>query len=99
MQWGTKEWGAWPACALGAVLMLLHEYLRARAVGAGMTEVGVITVWERPTRVILTAFLLLGCGVLAAQADLLATLGAGAWIALGAAGLTQLLLVIHRRLA
>jgi hypothetical protein len=37
--------------------------------------------------------------VLTARADLLATLGAGAWIALGAAGLTQLLVVIHRRLA
>ena len=79
--------------------MMLQEYARARAGNAGMGEVGVVTVWERPTRVILTAFLLLACGVLAAHADLLATLGAAVWIALGAVGLTQLLLVIHRRLA
>jgi CDP-diacylglycerol--glycerol-3-phosphate 3-phosphatidyltransferase len=86
-------------CVAGGSLMMLQEYARARAGNAGMGELGVVTVWERPTRVILTAFLLLACGLLPAHADLLATFGAGAWIALGAAGLTQLLLVIHRRLA
>ena len=82
----------------GGSLMMLQEYARARAGNAGMGELGVVTVWERPTRVILTAFLLLACGLLPAQADRLATLGAVAWVVLGAAGLTQLLLVIHRRL-
>ena len=86
---------AWPA----ASLMVLQEYARARAGNAGMGEVGVVTVWERPTRVILTAFLLLGCGLLPGHADLIATLGAVAWIALGLTGLTQLLLVVHQRLA
>jgi phosphatidylglycerophosphate synthase len=88
-----------PVCVAGGSLMVLQEYARARAGNAGMGELGVITVWERPTRVILTAFLLLACGLLPAHDDLLATLGAVAWIVLGAAGLTQLLLVIHRRLA
>jgi hypothetical protein len=58
-----------------------------------------VTVWERPTRVILTAFLLLACGLVPARADLFATLGAAAWIALGTVGLAQLLVAIHRRLA
>jgi CDP-diacylglycerol--glycerol-3-phosphate 3-phosphatidyltransferase len=88
-----------PVCVAGGSLMVLQEYARARAGNAGMGEVGVVTVWERPTRVVLTAFLLLACGLLLAHADLLATLGAAAWIALGAIGLTQLLLVIHRRLS
>jgi phosphatidylglycerophosphate synthase len=88
-----------PVCVAGGSLMVLQEYARARAGNAGMGEVGVVTVWERPTRVILTAFLLLGCGVLPGRADLIATLGAVAWIALGLVGLTQLLLVVHRRLA
>jgi CDP-diacylglycerol--glycerol-3-phosphate 3-phosphatidyltransferase len=88
-----------PVCVAGGSLMVLQEYARARAGNAGMGEVGVVTVWERPTRVILTAFLLLACGLLPAHAALLATAGAAAWIALGAVGLTQLLLVIHRRLA
>jgi CDP-diacylglycerol--glycerol-3-phosphate 3-phosphatidyltransferase len=82
----------------GGFLMVLQEYARARAGNAGMGEVGVVTVWERPTRVILTAFLLLGCGLVVGHADLIATLGAAAWIGLGAIGLTQLLVVIHRRL-
>jgi CDP-diacylglycerol--glycerol-3-phosphate 3-phosphatidyltransferase len=79
--------------------MVLQEYARARAGNAGMGEVGVVTVWERPTRVVLTAFALLACGLFPGQAHRLATLGAVAWIVLGAVGLTQLLLVIHRRLA
>jgi phosphatidylglycerophosphate synthase len=87
-----------PVCVAGGSLMVLQEYARARAGNAGMGEVGVVTVWERPTRVILTAFVLLGCGLLPAHADLVATLGAVAWIALGLVGLTQLLLVVHRRL-
>jgi CDP-diacylglycerol--glycerol-3-phosphate 3-phosphatidyltransferase len=88
-----------PVCVAGGSLMVLQEYARARAGNAGMGEVGVVTVWERPTRVVLTAFALLACGLFPGQADRLATLGAVAWIVLGAVGLTQLLLVIHRRLA
>jgi phosphatidylglycerophosphate synthase len=88
-----------PVCVAGGSLMVLQEYARARAGNAGMGEVGVVTVWERPTRVILTAFLFLGCGLLPGRTDLIATLGAVAWIALGVVGLTQLLVVVHRRLA
>lgn len=85
----------WPACALGAVLMLLHEYLRARAVGAGMTEVGVITVWERPTRVIVTAVFLAAGALLGAPWP---ALGAWAWVGLGVVGIAQLAVVVRRRL-
>lgn len=88
-----------PVCVVGGALMGLQEYARARAGNAGMGEVGVVTVWERPTRVILTAGLLLGSGLLVGRADLIATAGAAVWIALGVIGLTQLLLVVHRRLA
>jgi phosphatidylglycerophosphate synthase len=87
-----------PVCVAGGSVMVLQEYARARAGNAGMGEIGVVTVWERPTRVILTAFLLLACGLLPSRADLLATLGAAAWIALGTVGLAQLLAAIHRRL-
>lgn len=88
-----------PPCVVGGGLMGLQEYVRARAGNAGMGEVGVITVWERPTRVILTAGLLLGAGLLPGSADLVATGGALAWIGLGLVGLTQLLVVVRRRLA
>jgi CDP-diacylglycerol--glycerol-3-phosphate 3-phosphatidyltransferase len=78
--------------------MVLQEYTRARAGNAGMGEIAVVTVWERPTRVILTAFLLLACGLLPTHAVALATLGAATWIALGTVGLAQILTAVHRRL-
>jgi CDP-diacylglycerol--glycerol-3-phosphate 3-phosphatidyltransferase len=87
-----------PLCVLGGGLMGLQEYARARAGNAGMGEIGVVTVWERPTRVILTAFVLLGCGLAPGRSDLLASAGATAWVGLGVIGLTQLLAVARRAL-
>jgi CDP-diacylglycerol--glycerol-3-phosphate 3-phosphatidyltransferase len=82
----------------GAGLMALHEYVRARALAAGMPDVGTITVWERPTRVVTTAMFLLGCGIHVGAAIGWATAGAAAWAGLGLVGLTQLLVVVRRRL-
>ena len=84
-----------PLCAAGGALMLLQEYLRARAAAAGMTDVGVVTVWERPTRVIVTAAFLASAAVLGSPWP---TLAAWAWAALGVVGLGQLALVVRRRL-
>ena len=50
-------WGA----AAGA-LVLLHEYVRARANAAGMPGPGAVTVAERPTRIVLVAVVCLGAG-------------------------------------
>jgi phosphatidylglycerophosphate synthase len=86
------------AVAAGA-LMVLQEYARARATAGGMDDVGVVTVWERPTRVVVTAFTLLGAGLCTAHATEAALLGAAAWAGLGAIGLTQLLVVVRRRLS
>jgi phosphatidylglycerophosphate synthase len=87
--------GGW-VCVVGGGLMALHEYARARAGALGMTEVGVVTVWERPTRVIVTAAFLTAAGVL--PDGRWAGLGAAAWVGLGFVGLAQLLPVVHRRL-
>jgi phosphatidylglycerophosphate synthase len=86
-------------CVLGGGLMGLQEYARARAAAAGMDEVGVVTVWERPTRVITTAMFCLGAGLYVASGDGWATAGAAAWVGLGVVGLVQLLVVVRRRLA
>ena len=48
--------------AAGAALFLL-EYTRARAGNAGMDDVGIVTVGERPTRLIVAVFSLLAAGV------------------------------------
>ncbi len=85
-------------CVVGGVLMLLQEYLRARAGNAGMGEIGVVTIWERPTRVTVTAMFLLAGGLFPAYADEAATAAAAAWIGLGVVGFTQLLVVVRRLL-
>jgi phosphatidylglycerophosphate synthase len=83
-------------CVAGGALMLLQEFVRARAGAAGMPEVGVVTLWERPTRVLVTAAFLLCTGLFGD--DLWAELGASAWVGLGIVGLGQLLVVVRRRL-
>lgn len=88
-------------CVLGGALMALQEYVRARAGAAGMTEVGVVTVWERPTRVIVTAVALAATPALplaGVAAVLGAVLGAAAWVGLGVVGLLQLGVAVRRRL-
>jgi phosphatidylglycerophosphate synthase len=89
---------AW-ACVLGGALMVLQEYARARAVAGGMSEIGVVTVWERPTRVIVTVMFVFGAGLYPSAATTWVTLGALAWVGLGVVGLLQLLVVVHRRLS
>jgi phosphatidylglycerophosphate synthase len=86
-------------CALAAALAWLPEYVRARAAAGGMTDLEILTVWERPTRVVLTGMLVLGAGVLPGHSTVIATAGAAAWSALGAVAVAQLLVVAQRRLA
>jgi phosphatidylglycerophosphate synthase len=88
----------WMAC-VAAGLALLHEYARARAAGAGLRDAGVITVAERPTRVIGAVAFLLAAGAYPSSAAHWGTAGAGFGIVLGAVGLAQLLVVLSRRLS
>jgi phosphatidylglycerophosphate synthase len=85
-------------CVAGGVTALLHEQVRASARAGGMRDVGVVTVSERPTRVIVTAAFLLGAGLHPGQAGTWATAGAIAWTAVGFAGFVQLSIVVRRRL-
>jgi phosphatidylglycerophosphate synthase len=83
----------WLAVACGA-LMWLHEYVRARATVAGMDDIGVVTVAERPTRVLLTIFGLLAT-ILTPHAPLI-TLIATATLSL--VGFAQLVRAVRRAL-
>jgi phosphatidylglycerophosphate synthase len=87
---------AWPVLAAGAASWL-HEYARARATAAGMSEIGAVTVGERPTRVLLALFGLLAAGV-SGHAPLILTTTAAVWLALSIIGLTQLGAAIRRAL-
>ena len=95
--WLAGAPSAW--CVIGGAVALLHEQLRATARAGGMRDVGVVTVSERPTRVIVTAAFLLGAGLYPARAGDWATAGAIAWTAVGIVGFVQLALVVRRRLA
>jgi phosphatidylglycerophosphate synthase len=83
--------------AAGAGVALL-EYGRARAGNAGLAEIGVVTVGERPTRVIVTVAFLLAAGALPGHAALLAGLGAAATLGVTLIGAAQLAVVARRAL-
>ena len=90
----------WLAVAFGA-LCWLPDYLRARAGQAGVRETGAISVWERPTRVLMTGLTLVGAGVLAGAGldEQVVTAGAAVGALLGGAGVVQLGLWLRRALA
>jgi CDP-diacylglycerol--glycerol-3-phosphate 3-phosphatidyltransferase len=87
------------AVAFGA-LCWLPDYLRARAGQAGVTETGALSVWERPTRVLMTGFTLGGAGVLAAAGQEVPVVVAGTAVGvlLGAVGTAQLGVSLRRML-
>ncbi|HEY6794480.1 MAG TPA: CDP-alcohol phosphatidyltransferase family protein [Kineosporiaceae bacterium] len=87
-----------PLAVAAAAVAWLHEYTRARAVPAGMPDVGVVTVAERPTRVIVTASFLLGAGLRPGGATRWAAAGAATWLAVGVVGAVQLGVTVARRL-
>lgn len=84
--------------AAGAALGLL-EYTRARAGMAGMVEIGVVTVGERPTRIILTAGSLFSAGLFPPRAASIAGLGSALTAAVSILGLVQLIRAVRRSLS
>jgi CDP-diacylglycerol--glycerol-3-phosphate 3-phosphatidyltransferase len=63
-------------------------------------ETGAISVWERPTRVVLTGFTLGGAGVVGATGwtEAVVVAGTAAGVLLGAAGTVQLGVSLRRAL-
>jgi phosphatidylglycerophosphate synthase len=99
--WLTAFWLAgapgWLSVAAGAASWL-HEYARARATAAGMSEIGAVTVGERPTRVSIAFSGLLVAGVFG-HASIVLTVGAAVWLALAVVGSGQLAVAIRRALS
>jgi archaetidylinositol phosphate synthase len=89
----------WLAVLFGA-LCWLPDYLRARAGQAGVRETGALSVWERPTRVLLTGLTLTGAGVLSALDAGRAVVAGGAAVGtvLGAVAVVQLGFSLRRML-
>lgn len=89
---------AWLAVACAA-LFLFHDYLRARAGGAGAGEVVAVTLGERAHRVIVLATTVVVAGVVTPAVEVVATLGLGLMAAFAAVGLGQLAYAVTRQLA
>ena len=89
----------WLAAAFGA-LCWLPDYLRARAGQAGVGETGALSVWERPTRVLLAGFTFAGAAVVSAavRPALVVTVGTAAGAVLGLVGTVQVGLALRRAL-
>ncbi|MBM2615212.1 CDP-alcohol phosphatidyltransferase family protein [Actinoplanes sp. LDG1-06] len=96
--WLTAFWLAgapgWLVVTAGAASWL-HEYARARATAAGMSEIGVVTVAERPTRVLVAIFGLLASAAIGWFISVVTM----AWLFLAVAGGVQLAVAIRRALA
>ncbi|AWB90932.1 CDP-alcohol phosphatidyltransferase family protein [Aeromicrobium chenweiae] len=98
---------AWACLAAGALTLLL-ESLRSSARGGGMVGVGVITVWERPSRIIVVMTVGVLCGLVRIVQDavdlpdgaveVLAGVGAVVAAVLAAWSTVHLALVVRRSL-
>lgn len=100
----------WWLVAVLAVATLLLEQARALGQAAGMTGPGAVTVWERPSRVIVVAFTAASCAAeWAARAGgidllptvdgaVLASVGTVIGLALAVVGLTHVVRAVRRAL-
>lgn len=91
---GLASANPWPAVA-AAFLAFLQEYTRARAFAVGFTEIGVISLSERPTRVLIAGMFLIAT---AAAGPLWAELGGWAALLVSAVGFGQVMWAIRTRL-
>jgi phosphatidylglycerophosphate synthase len=87
-----------PLCAGAAVLTLLDESIRSSAGAAGMVEIGVVSIPERPARLLIGGFSLAAAGIVPSAGALLVTIGAGLWVIVTAAATVQLVINVRRRL-
>jgi CDP-diacylglycerol--glycerol-3-phosphate 3-phosphatidyltransferase len=87
-----------PVCATAAVLTVFDEAVRSAAGAEGVVEVGLVSIPERPTRLVIGSLSLAVAGAVPADAALVATVGAAAWAVLAAGATLQLVVNVRRRL-
>lgn len=87
-----------PVCAAAAVLTVLDESVRASAAAEGMAEVGLVTVAERPARLLIGGLSLAAAGVVPSVAAPVVTGGAALWAVLALVATVQLVVNVRRRL-
>ncbi|RRQ28604.1 CDP-alcohol phosphatidyltransferase family protein [Rhodococcus sp. Eu-32] len=88
----------WPLVAVMMAFSMIHETLRARAGAAGLREVLVITVWERPSRVVTSILIAVTAAAVPSAAVTTSTLGAVVGAVLATCGLLHLAIAVRRAL-
>ncbi len=83
--------------AAGWAGVVLLEYVRARAGVAGLDELAVVTIAERPTRVLCVSFGLLGAATVPAHAAAILDASGAIAAATAVVGIAQLFVVIRAR--
>ena len=91
---GLAAGNSWPAVVAG-FLAFLQEYTRARAAAVGFTEIGVISLSERPTRVIIVGMFLVATAV---AGSVWAQIGGWVARAVALVGIGQVMWAIRSRL-
>ncbi|WP_433782063.1 CDP-alcohol phosphatidyltransferase family protein [Actinomycetospora sp. CA-101289] len=87
-----------PVCAAAAVLTVLDESVRASAAAEGMAEVGLVTIAERPARLLIGGLSLAAAGVVPSVGVYVVTGGAALWAVLALVAAVQLVVNVRRRL-
>lgn len=89
---GAPSW----VCIAGGVLTASQEYARARAAGVGLRDITVVTVSERPTRIIAAVFAFAVAAAMPQHSAVAFTVGASVWAVLGFVGLLQMIVSVRR---
>jgi phosphatidylglycerophosphate synthase len=87
-----------PLCAAAAVLTIFDESIRGSAAAEGMSEVGLVTIAERPTRLLIGGLSFAVAGIVPTVAGYVAAVGAALWVVLAVAATVQLVVNVRRRL-
>lgn len=85
------------AAAAAWVGVMMLEYTRARAGNAGLGEIGIVTLAERPTRVLCVVFGLLGAAVQPDSASVITTIAALVAAGTAIVGVGQLAVHLRHR--
>lgn len=85
-------------CVGAGVCTMLLESARASARAAGLDGIGVLTLWERPSRLIVAAFATGLCGLVGSSVPGIATVAAAIALVLSVVGLLHLLIIVRRTL-
>ena len=87
-----------PVTLVALSLTLVHEYMRARAASGGYRLIGIVTVAEKPTRIILGVIPFVACSLFVGHAVTFMTVTAWVWLALATLAVVQLFSVYRRAL-